>query len=119
MGYIAGYAVELLILAGICVAQWHLFRTAFAHTAGLPPVLRIGVRTLLMAAGGVIVAGLILSLPTASSWPLNGLFVGYVRGGPGRSIEFCGLSAGIRTKWILRAAHYFVRQEVRRSERLS
>jgi uncharacterized protein len=81
MGYIAGYAVELLILAGICVAQWHLFRTAFAHAAGLPPVLRIGVRTLLMAAGGVIVAGLILSLPTASSWPLNGLFVGYVRGG--------------------------------------
>jgi predicted MPP superfamily phosphohydrolase len=81
MGYIAGYAVELLILAGICVAQWHLLRTAFAHTAGLPPVLRIGVRTLLMAAGGVILAGLILSLPTASSWPLNGLFVGYVRGG--------------------------------------
>ena len=55
MGYIAGYAVELLILAGICVAQWHLFRTAFAHAAGLPPVLRIGVRTLLLAAGGVIV----------------------------------------------------------------
>ena len=81
MGYTVGYAAELFLLAAICVAQWHLGRTAFAHTAGLPSVLRIGVRTLLMVAGTAILLGLILSLPGVSSWRLNGLFVGCVRGG--------------------------------------
>jgi hypothetical protein len=81
MGYLAGYAAELLILAGISLAQWRLYCTAFAHTGGLPPALRVVVRTLLRMAGAFILAGLILGLPTASSWPLNGLIVGYVRGG--------------------------------------
>jgi predicted MPP superfamily phosphohydrolase len=81
MGYLAGYAAELFILAGMCVAQWRLGYAAFAHTAGWPAALRIVVRAVLMMTGATILIGLILSLPSASSWPRNGLFVGYVRGG--------------------------------------
>jgi predicted MPP superfamily phosphohydrolase len=81
MGYLVGSAAELSILAGIFVVQWRLYSVAFTHVAGLGAAWRIAVRTFLMVAATVVLLGLVLSLPTVSSWHLNALFVGYVRGG--------------------------------------
>ena len=81
MGYYFGYGAEFAAILVMSAIQWHLGITAISYIkrsllARMTGLLGVLVRLALAA----VMLGLVLSLPSASSLPLNPVFFGWIRG---------------------------------------
>src|SRR5579872_3216477 len=82
MGYLLGSAAEVGLLVALGAIQWWIVRAAISFTERRLPARWARVaRGLLIAAGAVVVIGLILSLPNTHGFPLNAYLAGWLRGG--------------------------------------
>ena len=107
MGFLIGYAVELLLLLALGAIQWWIFRAAisFAESRLTPRWARVA-HVLLLCAGAVLLFGLIFSIPSVHGLRLFPRLVGWIRGA---SLLWAFTSA---PAWII---YWLLRPSLRRS----
>src|SRR5689334_17124854 len=107
MGFLVGYAVELVLLVALGAIQWWIFRAAISFAENrLPPRWARAVRVLLFCAGAVLLFGLIFSIPSVHGLRLYAHLVGWIRGA---SLLWAFTSA---PAWII---YWLLRPSLRRS----